>query len=146
MTIIRRLLVASLILAPANAVWAHHSFAMFDQTRKVTIQGTVKSLEWQTPHIWVWVDVDDGKGGTAPYAFESHTPAELTRFFGWTKRSMIPGDKITVEYSPLRSGKNGGALGTITFPDGRQLLTPRSGPPPASNGVPSASSGDAPTH
>ena len=128
MKTIGRLLVAVTLLVPANEAWAHHSYAMFDQTRKVTVRGTIRTLEWVNPHIWVWVDVEDEKGGTATFGFESNAPAELTRFFGWTKRSLSAGDKVTIDYSPLRSGRNGGALRTLTFADGRVLLTPRSDP------------------
>ncbi len=129
------------LLSVSSAALAHHSYAMFDQTRSVTVQGTVRALEWTNPHIWVWIDVEDGKGGTAPYGFESNAPAELGRFFGWSKRSLTAGDKVTIDYSPLKSGRNGGALRTLTFADGRVLRTPRSNPeysvgprPPAASG------------
>src|SRR5262245_50079471 len=83
-----------------------------------------------------------GKGGTATYGFESNAPAELGRFFGWNKRSLTAGDQVTIDYAPLKSGRNGGALRTLTFADGRVLRTPRSnpqygvglGPPTASGG------------
>src|SRR5215204_3738745 len=121
----QRLFLAAALLGPATAAWAHHTYAMYDQTRKLTVEGTVTVLEWTNPHIWVWVEVADG-GGVQTYGFESNAPSELTRFFGWTKRALTPGDKVTVDYSPLKSGRNGGALRTITFGDGRVLLTPRS--------------------
>ena len=70
------------------------------------------------------------KGGTATYGFETNAPAELSRFFGWSKSVLKSGDRITVEYAPLRSGNNGGALIRLTFADGRELLTPRSNTPP----------------
>lgn len=110
---------------------AHHSYAMFDQGRRLSVEGTIRALEWTNPHVWVWVDVDDGKGGVVAYGFEAQAPSELQRFFGWTSASVKSGDRVTVQYAPLRSGKNGGALQTIAFPDGRQLLTARSNPPSA---------------
>jgi Family of unknown function (DUF6152) len=127
---IRRFLLTAVLLSAANAAWAHHSFAMFDQTRRATLQGTVKLLEWTNPHVWLWVDGSDAKGGTATYGFETNAPAELSRFFGWSKSVLKSGDRITVEYAPLRSGNNGGALIRLTFADGRELLTPRSNTPP----------------
>jgi hypothetical protein len=111
-----------------NVAFAHHSYAMYDQRKQVFIEGTVRTLEWTNPHIWVWVDVDDGKGGRIPYGFEAQAPSELQRFFGWSRTSLKSGDRVRVQYGPLRSGKNGGVLQTITFPDGRKLLTPRSNP------------------
>jgi hypothetical protein len=130
--IMRALVSAALVMAAATPVVAHHSYSMFDQTRKLTLSGTVRAVEWANPHVWVWVDVDDGKGGVTPWGFETNAPSELVRFFGWTKNSLTVGDKVTVDYAPLRSGRNGGALRTVTFADGRTLKTPRTNPPSGS--------------
>jgi hypothetical protein len=125
----------------SGAAWAHHSYAMFDQTQTVTLQGTVHALEWTNPHIWVWVNVKDAKGVVTTYGFESNAPSELARFFGWDKRSLTVGEAVTVDFAPLRSGRPGGALRTIKMADGRVLRTPRSnteyrtGPPAAAGGV-----------
>ena len=58
-------------MAAAVPAAAHHSYSMFDQTKKQTLAGTVRAVEWANPHVWVWVDVDDGKGGTTPWGFET---------------------------------------------------------------------------
>jgi hypothetical protein len=42
---------------------AHHSFAMFDAQKTVTLQGTVKEFEWVNPHSWLRVMVNDEKTG-----------------------------------------------------------------------------------
>ena len=120
------------LMAAASPGIAHHSYSMFDQTKRLTLTGTVRAVEWANPHVWVWVDVDDGKGGITPWGFETNAPSELVRFFGWTKNSLRVGDKVTVDYAPLRSGRNGGALRTLTLADGRTLKTPRTNPPPGS--------------
>jgi hypothetical protein len=138
---VQRVFLAGALLSISHAAWAHHSYAMFDQTRSLTVQGTVRALEWTNPHIWVWVDVEDGKGGTAAYGFESNAPAELARFFGWNKRSLTVGEKVTIDYAPLKSGNTGGALRTLTFADGRVLRTPRSNPQYAVGPRPRAASG-----
>jgi hypothetical protein len=116
------LAVIGLLLVPCAAAWAHHSYAAVDQTRRATVQGTVTTLEWTNPHVWVWIAVADSRGAMVPYAFESASPSELTRFFGWNKRVLTAGQPITVEYAPFRNGDHGGALQTITFADGRVLI------------------------
>ena len=131
MTRVRSLVFTVAVLAQASAAWAHHSYAAVDQTKFATLQGKVRSLEWTSPHVWVWIDVVDAQGQTVAWGFEALAPSELARFFNWTKRSLTPGETVTVDYAPLRSGKPGGALRTLTFPDGRVLRTPRSTPPPA---------------
>ena len=133
---LRCLLVVAMCAAPAVAA-AHHSYAMFDQTKTLTLRGTVHALEWTNPHIWVWVDVIDAAGASTTYGFESNAPSELSRFFGWSKRALAVGEGVTVEYAPLKSGRNGGALRTITCADGRMLRTPRSSPEYQTGPVPS---------
>jgi hypothetical protein len=120
------LTIATLLLTEERVAFAHHSYAMFDQTRRATVQGTVHALEWTNPHVWVWVSVKDAADQTTIYGFESNAPSELSRFFGWNKHVLAAGQPVSVDYSPLKSGRPGGALRTITFLDGRTLRTPRS--------------------
>ena len=61
----RKVLLATTLLMVADVALAHHSYSMFDRTRRVILQGTVKALEWANPHVWVWIDSTDGKGGEA---------------------------------------------------------------------------------
>ena len=131
MTRARSLIVVLAIVGHASTAAAHHSYAAFDLTQFATAQGRVRSLEWTSPHVWVWVDVTDGKGQTVAWGFEALAPSELARFFSWTKHSLTPGEAVAVDYAPLRSGGPGGALRTLRFPDGRVLRTPRSMPPSA---------------
>jgi hypothetical protein len=121
------LMVAMIAVAPSPPAWAHHSYAAVDMTRRTTVQGTVTALEWTNPHVWLWIAVDE-KGTSAPYAFESLAPSELTRFFGWNKRVVTPGQRVTILYAPFRNGERGGALVTVTFDDGR-VLPGRPAPP-----------------
>ena len=113
---------------------AHHSYAMFDITRLATVQGTVKVVEWTNPHVWLWIDRD----ATTTFGFETVSPGELSRFHGWSLASLRVGQKVTVEYAPLRSGRNGGVVRRITLADGKVLTTPLTnfpvGGPPAGSG------------
>src|SRR5215207_5588695 len=128
MTGVGRTLILVMFLLSWRETFAHHSYAMFDQTRKVTVRGTVHALEWTNPHVWVWLSVKDAAGALTIYGFETNAPSELTRFFGWHKRVLSAGEPVEVDFSPLKSGRPGGALRTITFADGRALRTPRSNP------------------
>ena len=135
MRVLRSSLLAAAALATAQIAVAHHSYAMFDTSRQQTISGTVKAFEWTSPHVWVWVAADDANGGMTTYGFEAVNPAQLVRWGGWSKHSLNVGDKVTVECNPLKSGKPGGSLISITFADGR-VLTSSSGQasnPPTSN-------------
>jgi len=123
------LAVAALALAPAAPAFAHHSFAMFDQTKIVTLEGTVGEFQWTNPHAFIELDVPGG-GKTTRWALELNSPNNLTRQ-GWHRTSVKPGDKVTIRANPLRSGKPGGLFLDLRFPDGKVLDSglPKNGQP-----------------
>ena len=98
---------------------AHHSFSMFDPTKKVTISGTVKDFQWTNPHAWIDVMVMTPEG-LKEYGVEAFNLRGM-REAGWKFNTLKPGDKITVVMNPLRNGARGGSMVTATIPDGRTL-------------------------
>ena len=111
-----------LLLGSLGTAQAHHTYAMFDRTRSLTISGTVAKLEWTNPHVFVWLYVpsvsDPGKYDL--YALENGSPNAISKI-GWNKNSLRPGDKVTIEYWPLRDGRKGGHLAKATLANGRVL-------------------------
>jgi hypothetical protein len=106
-TLIAATLIAILIVAAAGPVAAHHSFSAFNTTEQKTVTGTVKKVEWTNPHIWIYIDVPNDKGGTDIYSFEGMSPNYLERR-DWTRTTLKVGDKLTVTFNPMRNGDNGG--------------------------------------
>lgn len=130
MTNLNRALLSSiaalaLLVATAGIAAAHHSFVAFNMNEEKTVTGTVNKVEWTNPHIWIWIDVPDGKGGNANYGFEGMSPNFLERR-NWTRSTLKVGDKITVSYRPLRSGENGGMFMTGKMETGK-ILTMQGG-------------------
>jgi hypothetical protein len=113
---------AVFIAAAAIPSSAHHSFAAFDVASQKTVTGTVKQLDWTNPHIWLWIDVPNDKGGSDTFAFEGMSPNFLARR-GWTKNTLKAGDKITITYRPMKDGANGGMFMNGKMPDGRVLTS-----------------------
>ena len=113
------LALAVLVVAVVPAA-AHHSFAAFDMTNQKTVTGAVKQVDWTNPHIWIWIDVANDKGGSDTYAFEGMSPNFLARR-GWTRSTLHKGDTITVSYRPMRDGKNGGMFISGTMASGKVL-------------------------
>jgi len=100
-------LAALLLLATAPGVaLAHHSFAVFfDETKDVTITGTVKSFRFTNPHGVIVLDVAEPQGRAhREWRVETNAPVVLMRR-GWTRDSLKAGDKVTVEGWPSRDGK-----------------------------------------
>jgi hypothetical protein len=119
---LRRAALAGVALLLAQPVRAHHSYAMFDGSTLKSVTGTVARLEWRNPHVFVWVYVrnSSASGGYDLYAFENGSPAVLARM-GWSKDVLAAGETITVEYWPLRDGRNGGHFVKATRSGGRTL-------------------------
>ncbi len=108
---------ASLFGLPAIA---HHSFAMFDQSQTVHLEGAVTDLEWINPHVWLHVSVVGEDGTEQVWSFEGGSPGQLTQSF-WTPETVAAGDQIEVGFHPLKDGSNGGQLQEITKADGTNL-------------------------
>ena len=114
-------IVALGVLSTASPVFAHHSFTMFDMTKRVTITGTVTSFEWTNPHCYIEIDVpEEPGGGVKHWSIEMGSPSILQQA-GWKFSSLKKGDETTLIISPLKNGKPGGFLNTATLPDGRSL-------------------------
>jgi hypothetical protein len=110
--------IAAVLIAPP--VSAHHSFAMFDAEKTITLSGTVKEFEWANPHMWLYVMVQDESGKMLEYPLEMQGPGQSVRL-GWKPDSVKPGDKVTVEMHPLRTGARGGQLLNVVLPSGQKL-------------------------
>ena len=106
------------LVATATAA-AHHSYAMFDGARTLTVKGTVAKLEWTNPHVFVWVYVPNEarESGFDLYAFENGSPNVLARG-GWTKTTLAAGEELTIEYWPLIDGRTGGHFVSAMRADG----------------------------
>lgn len=117
--------IVALIALGATTVpaWAHHSKAMFDDSKCLTLEGTVRNFEWQYPHSWLWVIVPTSGGAGEIWAFESMSPSQLVEVDARWKRDVVAvGDKVKVKFSPLKDGRHGGSMNNVTIPDGRVLL------------------------
>jgi Family of unknown function (DUF6152) len=124
-TVIRNLqwaCAAGLLLVTGTA-FAHHSFAMFDQSRQLPLSGTVMEFQWTNPHSFIELDVPKGDGTNELWHVELNSPNNLKRQ-GWKSTSLKTGDKILVVINPLRDGQHGGLFLSVTLPDGSILGDP----------------------
>src|SRR5205085_10872039 len=87
-------LAAALAAVPALA---HHSFAMFDNSRSITIHGKVTQYQFTNPHAYLDIDAESVVGeGAKPqhYTLEMTSPNMLVRG-GWSSRTVKAGDAVT---------------------------------------------------
>jgi len=112
-----------LLLLTAIPAAAHHSGAMFDRDKQVSLTGTIVRFEWTNPHSWIQIDVPNESGGSDTWSVECNSPNNLARQ-GWKSTSLKPGDKVTIVVHPLRTGEKGGSFLSVTLPGGEVLTDP----------------------
>lgn len=106
----------------ASSATAHHSAAMFDDKKCQSIVGTVRNLQWQHPHAWLWLVAPNENGGEGDiWGFELPPPSSLAMNPNWSRSSLQKGDKITVRFSPLRDDQHGGLANAIVLPNSSVL-------------------------
>ncbi len=101
-------------------VWAHHSFAMFDKTKVVKLEGIIRKVEWANPHVYLFVEAKDGAGNVNQYAVECQSVNDLSHH-GWKINTIKVGDHVSISIYPLRDGKPGGLFDSITLPNGTTI-------------------------
>ena len=106
-------------LSAASPAAAHHSFAMYDRTRTVTLEGTVRDWQFANPHSELVMIVLENQT-PVEYAIEGASVNVLVRI-GWGPKTFKAGDKVTVVMNPLRDGSKAGAFLRATLPNGKTL-------------------------
>jgi hypothetical protein len=118
---ISRIIAVAGLIASA-AAGAHHSFTAFDQTKTVTLTGTVKDWQWTNPHTWLYVLVTDASGKTQEWGIEGGSPQVVRGEQHLSRTIMKPGDKVQVTIHPRRDGSTGGSFVSVATADGKPLV------------------------
>ena len=103
---------------------AHHSFAMFDMTREVTVSGTIKQFQWTNPHAYIQLVAKDSSGRDVEWSMEMGAPMYLYAR-GWRPSTLKAGQRVTITINPLRNGRPGGVVRDVTGADGKAIGTNR---------------------
>ncbi len=126
----RDLLAASSVLCAALLICgpaaAHHSSALYDRDKTITLKGVVKDMQWMNPHCWIEVLASPDGGKPIDWTIEMEGPNVMQRE-GWSRTSIMPGDRVTITVLPLKDGRPGARLVELTKADGTvlHLFTPR---------------------
>ncbi|HEU4691837.1 MAG TPA: DUF6152 family protein [Vicinamibacterales bacterium] len=118
------LLGTSLAIVSAPAL-AHHSAAMFEEKRTITVEGVVKEFQFTNPHSWLLVDVTDKSGKVTTWGFEAEGPSTLQR--AGIRPSEFPvGTKLTITGRPMKDGRPAAIWESAVRADGKKY-NPREG-------------------
>jgi len=108
-----------------TSVAAHHSSTMYDHSKTMTIKGVVVELRWVNPHVSLSINgtINDGEAAEL-WVMEMTSPGNLVRAGGWRRDAVKPGDRVEVDFSPLRDAdKRGGALKRLLVVDSGEVFT-----------------------
>jgi hypothetical protein len=105
---------------------AHHGTAEYDNTKTISLQGTVTALQYLNPHALILFTVKDDKGQTAEWTAELQSPNLLSRR-GWSRSTLKPGDQVIITGRPVKNGAKAMTGQKVVFTDGRE--TPNMGLP-----------------
>ena len=111
-------LMGAAALGLASPALSHHSHAMFDHAKEVTITGTVMNFAYVNPHGFLDVAVAGPDGKPVKYWVEMSNLTQMVL------RNIKPttfkkGDKVVVKMHPLKDGRLGGSYTVITAADGK---------------------------
>jgi hypothetical protein len=107
---------------------AHHTFsAQYDPDQSITLTGVVTRVEWTNPHARFYVDVEGEDGEVSNWNLELASPNVLRRY-GWTGKSLQPGDRVTIDATLARDGSKMANALSIILPDGRKIFARESAP------------------
>jgi hypothetical protein len=108
------------VLAMPVSMIGHHGGASFDNTKEVTVKGTVTEWLWANPHCFLKVEEKDATGAARVWNLEFGNPTDITAR-GFSRRTFKVGDVITVSVTPVKSGAPVGRARVVTLADGTKL-------------------------
>ncbi len=131
----RKILTACLVLTvyhmamPARG-FAHHGTAEYDNSKTVSLHGTITAFKYLNPHVLIEFTVKDENNQAAEWTAESQSPNLLSRR-GWSRSTLKAGDEVILTGHPVKNGVHAMTVQKVVFADGRE--TPNLGLPPDSS-------------
>jgi len=111
--------IGALIMTVAPGL-AHHSAAMFEPTKTITVEGVVKEWQLTNPHSWLLVEVTGKDGKTVVWGFEAEGPSTLLRA-GIKPSDLKVGTKLTITGRPMKDGQKAAIWVSAVRADGKKL-------------------------
>lgn len=123
---LKTLVIALAFTVTAVPIFAHHSGAMFDDKKEVTLTGVVKEFQYTNPHSWLIVDVKGPDGTVTTWGFEAEGPSTLLRA-GIRRSDFSPGTPVTITGNPMKDGRPAATWVKATRMTDKKEFTPRAG-------------------
>jgi hypothetical protein len=123
--IIYAISILTALLFAGTTVLAHHGSAVSYDTqlaKVITMKGTITEVQWRNPHVFIMYEVKDDKGNTVLWSAETSSPTSMVGEHGWSRKTVNPGDVVTMTVFPSRAGTPAGLLYKVVAADGKVLL------------------------
>jgi len=124
-TLVTALVGVSAVVIMAPPTLAHHSGAMFEEKKTITVEGVVKEFQYSNPHSWLVVDVKEKDGKVTTWGFEAEGPSTLRRA-GIRPSDFAAGTKLTITGRPMKDGQHAATWEYAVRADGKRF-NPREG-------------------
>ena len=110
------------LLAVCGPAFAHHGSSIsYNLKKTIVLKGTVTEFVWSNPHAQIYFDAKDAQGNVRHWGGETFAPSTLTRT-GWTKKTLKPGDEITITVFPSKAGSSFGLVSSVVLADGQKFV------------------------
>jgi hypothetical protein len=116
-SLVARTTMAAVLGVAAGLAAAHHSFAMFDQSRQITVVGKVTEVQWTNPHVWIFLEGAPDGGKKERWGVEFTSKVHLTRR-NFTSDMVKVGDNVEFTVNPYHDGKPGGRFVAVKMASG----------------------------
>ena len=80
---------------------AHHSRAMFDIEKLISVEGVVTEVQWRFPHMWITLEVPGPNGKTESWGFEGAGAAMMVAS-GISPQILKVGNRVKIIAHPPR--------------------------------------------
>jgi len=108
------LTVAAVLIS--GTAFAHHGRGLiYDAKKETAVKGTVTEFLWRNPHVEIGLEAEDAKATPRQWLIEASSTGVLSQK-GWSKRSLKPGDVVTVTFHPPMKGSATGDLSRSCLP------------------------------
>lgn len=109
------------LLVSTSALAHHGGASLYDMKKEATLQATITEFVWTNPHVEVGIETADSKGTSGRWLLELGSPANIAKR-GWNRKSLKPGDVVTITFHPGLGGAKIGWLMKVVTAEGQELV------------------------
>lgn len=110
------------ILGISVAAFAHHGVSVYDMSKATVMKATITEFDWAQPHCQIYFDATSDKGEVRHWAIETPPPTMMLEKEGWSRKSLSPGEMVTIYFHAAKNGSLRGLLIKVVKPGGQQLF------------------------